>query len=572
MSNLTNIVLQKCPTGIDGFDEITGGGLPQGRTSLVCGSAGSGKTLFAVEFLVRGASEYGEPGVFLAFEETAEELRTNVASLGFDTEELIAKKLLAIDHVRVERSEIEETGEYDLEGLFIRVGYAIDSIGAKRVVLDTLETLFGGLDNDTILRSELRRLFRWLKDRGVTAVITGERGEGLLTRQGLEEYVSDCVILLDHRVHNQISTRRLRVVKYRGSSHGTNEYPFLIDNDGISVLPVTNLALNHGTSNERVSSGIQRLDAMLGGEGYFRGSSILISGTAGTGKSSIAAKFVEAACERGETCLYFAFEESKDQVVRNMRSIGIDLEPWISSGNLRFVATRPSTHGLEMHLAVMHKLVADTNPTVVVIDPISTFLTTGTPDEVRTMLTRLVDFLKSKGITALCTNLVTGANTDESTESNISSIMDTWLLLRGVESWGERNRVLYVLKSRGTAHSNQLREFVMSDDGIDLVDVYLGQEGFLAGSARLAYEARSARVSEERQQEIERLRIGHARKRKAIEAQIASLQAEIAAADLEFDTVANEEEQRKARWDNDQSKLAQKRYADSISEQSGVKS
>ncbi len=562
MSQAHGAALFKSPTGITGFDELTGGGLPRGRPTLVCGGAGCGKTLFAAEFLVRGAAQYGEPGVFMAFEETAEELTANVASLGFDLQDLASRKLISVDHVRVERSEIEETGEYDLEGLFIRLGHAIDSIGARRVVLDTVESLFAGLKDDAILRAELRRLFRWLKDRGVTAVITGERGEGTLTRQGLEEYVSDCVILLDHRVENQLSTRRLRVVKYRGSSHGTNEYPFLIDDDGISVLPVTALVLDHTTSDERVSTGIPRLDAMLGGEGYYRGSSVLVSGTAGTGKSSIAARFAEAACERGETCLYFAFEESRDQVVRNMRSIGIDLGPCIEQGRLKFFAARPTTYGLEMHLAVMHKRIAECKPQVVVVDPVSTFLSAGSHDEVRAMLTRLIDFLKSHQITALCTNLVDGEQDQEATECSISSIMDTWLLLRGVESGGERNRVLYVLKSRGMAHSNQVREFVLSRDGIDLVDVYLGPEGVLTGSARLAQEARSRSTEQERMQESQRLRVEAAHKREALQAQVAALQAEIAAGDAELSVLDQKERRRQAREEEDREEMARSRHAD----------
>src|SRR5262245_23751638 len=368
------LTLPKTPTGIDGLDEITGGGLPQGRPTLVCGSAGCGKTLLAMEFLVRGALQYGEPGVFMSFEETAEELAANVRSLGFDVERLAKDGQLLIDHVRVERSEIEETGDYDLEGLFVRLGYAIDSIGAKRVVLDTLESLFSGLGNEGVLRAELRRLFRWLKDRGVTTVITAERGDGQLTRQGLEEYVSDCVLLLDHRVDEQLSTRRLRIVKYRGSAHGTNEYPFLIDERGISVLPITSLGLQHPVSEERISSGIAQLDAMLGGEGYFRGSTILASGTAGTGKTTLSAAFADACCRRGARCLYFAFEESPQQIVRNMRSVGLTLEPWLKKGLLRVDAARPTLFGLERHLTTMHRAIEEFRPRAVVVDPISSFV------------------------------------------------------------------------------------------------------------------------------------------------------------------------------------------------------
>lgn len=466
-----NVTLQlpKALTGIKGLDEITGGGLPQGRPTLVCGSAGCGKTLLAAEFLMRGALEFNEPGVFMAFEETGEELAQNVRSLGFDLDQLVRENKVLVDYVRVERGEIEETGEYDLEGLFVRLGYAIDSIGAKRVVLDTIETLFGGLSNAAVLRSELRRLFRWLKDKGVTAIITGERGDKTLTRQGLEEYVSDCVILLDHRVTENLSTRRLRIVKYRGSVHGTDEYPFLIDENGISVLPVTSLELQHTASNERVSTGIAAFDAMLSG-GYYRGTTVLVSGTAGNGKSSLAAVFADAACRRGERCLYFAFEESKAQAVRNMRSIGVDLEPWLNKNLLCFHATRPTGYGLEMHLATMHKLVEKFNPAVVVIDPISNMTQAGSLAETRVMLMRLIDFLKTRGITALLTNLTSRGNAEEETEAGISSLVDTWILIRDFESGDERTRAFNVLKSRGMSHSRHVHRMIMSARGIEIVD------------------------------------------------------------------------------------------------------
>jgi circadian clock protein KaiC len=557
--------LPKCPTGIEGLDEITRGGLPQGRPTLVCGSAGCGKTLLAMEFLVRGATQYDEPGVFLAFEETAEDLTQNVASLGFDLEELVAQGKLALDHVHVERSEIQETGEYDLEGLFIRLGFAIDSIGAKRVVLDTIETLFSGLSNETILRAELRRLFGWLKDKGVTAIITGERGDGTLTRQGLEEYVSDCVILLDHRVIGQISTRRLRVVKYRGSSHGTNEYPFLIDENGFSVLPITSAGLDHAASNERISSGVTRLDTMLGGEGFYRGSSILVSGTAGVGKTSLALHVVNAACQRGETCLYFAFEESPEQIVRNIRSLGIDLKPWLEQNNLHIFAARPTLFGLEMHLALMHKRIQALHPKVVVIDPISNLISVGDNEEVRAMLTRLVDFLKAEQITAFFTHLSSKTASDanpEATDYGISSVMDTWLLLRDIELGGERNRGLYVLKSRGMAHSNQIREFVLTDHGIELLDVYLGSEGVLTGSARLAQEARERAAEAERRQEGAQRRLQAERKRKALEAQIAALQAEMEAESVEWEQAYVVDRTREERLQEVQVMMAHSRQAD----------
>jgi circadian clock protein KaiC len=462
--------LAKTPTGIRGLDEITRGGLPKGRPTLVCGGAGSGKTLLALTFLVNGAVLFDEPGVLMTFEENAEEIASDVASLGFELPALIEAQKLAVDYVRVERSEIEETGEYDLEGLFVRLDYAIRGVGAKRVVLDTIESLFSGLKNDAILRSELRRLFRWLKDREVTAVITGERGEGLLTRQGLEEYVSDAVILLDHRVHDQVSTRRLRVVKYRGSHHGTNEYPFLINADGISVLPVSSMALQHEAPLSRVSSGIGRLDEMLSGKGYYRGSTVLVSGTAGTGKTSLAAHFLDAACRRGERCLCFLFEESPQQLLRNMRSIGIDLEPWVAGGLLQFHADRPSRYGLETHLVTMHQVVADFKPTVTVIDPVTNLMTVGTYADVQAMLTRLIDHLKTENITAMLTSLMPGQTDIERTETTISSLMDTWIVLANDEIDGRHHRGLYVLKSRGMAHSNELREFVLTDHGLNMLD------------------------------------------------------------------------------------------------------
>jgi circadian clock protein KaiC len=462
-------VLPKCPTGIQGLDEITAGGLPQGRPTLVCGGAGCGKTLLGAEFLVRGATIYSEPGVMMVFEERADELAANVASMGFDLKDLISRGLLVVDHVHIERSEIHETGEYDLEGLFIRLGHAIDSIGAKRVVLDTLESLFGGLSDTAILRAELRRLFRWLKDKGVTAVITGERGaEGQLTRQGLEEYVSDCVIILDHRVIGQVSTRRLRVVKYRGSKHGTNEYPFLIDDTGISVLPVTSVGLAHIGSDRRVTTGLAGLDDMLDGRGYFRGSTVMVSGTPGTGKTSVAAYFARATCQAGERCLYFAFEESEGQLVRNMQSIGLDLRPHIQSGLLRVAASRPTLFGLEMHLAVMHKLVGEFKPAAVVVDPITSLMSAGGGPDVLALVLRLVDFLKGEGITALFTSLVHFGATGDAPDLLISSLIDTWISVRDFEDQGQRTRGVSVLKSRGMAHSNRVRAFVMSERGIDL--------------------------------------------------------------------------------------------------------
>jgi len=547
--------LPKAPTGIDGLDEVTKGGLPRGRPTLVCGSAGCGKTLFAMEFLVRGVIEFGEPGVFLAFEENSAELAQNVRSLGFDLDALAAEDKLVVDYVHVEPGEIQETGEYDLEGLFLRLGLAIDSIGAKRVVLDTIETLFGGLNNQSILRSELRRLFRWLKDKGVTAIITGERGDGTLTRQGLEEYVSDCVILLDHRVTDQLSTRRLRIVKYRGTTHGTNEYPFLIDENGISVLPVTSMGLLHEASTERIPSGVPQLDQMLGGKGYYRGSSILVSGTAGTGKTSLAAHLADSTCRRGERCLYFAFEESEKQMVRNMRSIGIELQPWIDQRLLKFHASRPTLHGLEMHLVTIHKMVSQFHPAVVIVDPISNLMSAGSQSEVHAMLLRLVDYLKSENITAFFTRLNSGASRIESTETEISSLIDTWLLLRDIELAGERNRGLYVLKSRGMSHSNQIREFQLSSDGIQLLEVYAGPEGVLTGSMRVAQEARERAADLIRGQEIARKQRELSRKRQVLDAQIAALRAEFDAVEHEASILATNDEARETVLQSDRDKM-----------------
>jgi circadian clock protein KaiC len=534
----TDRSLPKAPTGILGLDEVTEGGLPRGRPTLVCGSAGCGKTLLAMEFLVRGATLYDEPGVFMAFEESAEELTQNVRSLGFDLDQLAAQKKLSIDFVRVERSEIEETGDYDLEGLFVRLGHAIDSIAAKRVVLDTIETLFGGLSNTTILRAELRRLFRWLKSKGVTAVVTGERGDKQLTRQGLEEYVSDCVILLDHRVIDEVSTRRLRVVKYRGTAHGTNEYPFLIDEEGMTVLPITSLRLEHRASDERISSGIVRLDDMLGGRGFFRGSTVLVSGTAGTGKSSMAAHFVDSACARGERCLYFAFEESPAQVIRNMRSIGLDIGRWVEQGLLTFHAIRSSIYGLEMHLSSFHKLIRQFKPSVVVVDPVSSLMQAGNRKDARAMLTRLIDFLKVQGVTAFLTDLTGGDELPEKTNAEVSSLVDTWLLLRDVELGGERNRAMLILKSRGMAHSNQIREFLLTDRGLELIDAYLGPEGVLTGSARQAQEARERAADLARHHKVEARRRERKRKREALESRIATMRKEFEAEDEEAGQLA----------------------------------
>ncbi|MCX6168407.1 MAG: circadian clock protein KaiC [Ignavibacteriales bacterium] len=557
--------LPKAPTSIQGFDEITGGGLPKGRPTLICGGPGCGKTLFAMEFLVRGATRYNEPGVFISFEETEKELTANVASLGFDLDSLVAHKKILLEHIKIERGEIEQTGEYDLKGLFVRIHSAIESIGAKRVVLDTIESLFSALPNSTIVRTELRRLFSWLKKKGVTTIITGERGDGTytrLTRQGLEEYVSDCVIVLDHRVSDQSSIRRLRIVKYRGSTHGTNEYPFLIDEDGFSVLPVTSLGLNHISTNERISSGIPRLDTMLSGKGYYRGSTILVSGTAGTGKTSLAAQFVEAACRRGERVLYFAFEESPSQYMRNMASIGIHLAPWVKKGILSFHATRPTLFGLEHHLTTTIKLINKVQPQIVVLDPIDAFVIGNNQTEVKIMLLRLVDFLKMRNITAFFVNLSDAGDSQELTDMSISSLIDTWLLLRDIEIGGERNRGLYILKSRGMEHSNQIREFKLTDHGIELLDVYVGPEGVLTGSARLSQEAKNDAEQLLRRQEIERRQFGLALKRAATEAQIVVLRSEFKEEESETQKIIDMEKAKAEMFVHNEKKMAKSRKAD----------
>jgi circadian clock protein KaiC len=531
--------LLKAPTGITGFDDITLGGLPVGRPSLICGAAGCGKTLFAATFLVNGATRYGEPGVFMSFEERAEDLAANVASLGYDLDGLIAGGKFAIDYVRVERSEIEESGEYDLEGLFVRLGFAVDRIGAKRVVLDTIETLFSGFTDPALLRAELRRLFGWLKDRGLTAVITGERGEGQLTRHGLEEYVSDCVVLLDNRVVDQITTRRVRVVKYRGSAHGTNEYPFLIDGSGISVLPVTSSGLNRPASTEIISSGIPGLDAMLGNGGFFRGSSILLSGVAGTGKTTIASHFANAACERGERCLFFAFEESEQEICRNARSIGLDLPTRVDGGLLRFEVARPSLYGLEMHLARMHRDLERFRPDVVAIDPISAFR--GPATEVHAALLRMMDLLKSQGITALFTSLRTDATLEDGTDQGLSSLMDAWIKLTDFEANGERNHVLYLIKARGMSHSNQVREYRVTDVGIELIEPYVGPEGVLTGTARLIQAAGERAAAVRRQQLALRHRRDLSRRQAALEREIEEMRAALAAEEEEATLLLTEE-------------------------------
>jgi len=551
--------LEKAPTGITGLDEVTLGGLPRGRATLICGGAGCGKTMLAVEFLVNGVREYGEPGVFVAFEETKEELVVNAASLDFNLGKLVREGKLAIDHVHIDPNEIAETGDYDLEGLFIRLKYAIESVGAKRVVLDTIETLFSSFSNTALLRAEIRRLFQFLKSFGVTAIVTGERGENSLTRYGLEEYVADCVILLDHRVMDQITTRRMRVVKYRGSSHGTNEYPFIIDEQGFSVLPVTSMALRHKVSNEVISSGVPDLDAMLGVGGYYRGSTVLMSGTAGMGKSSFAAALTRSACEHGERVLYFAFEESAQQIVRNMRSVGIDLQPHLDSGKLRIIAQRPFLYGLEMHLVAMHKEVDRFRPGVVIVDPISNLISAGSEREVSSMLTLLIDFLKTEGITGFFTVLTENGGRLETSDVGISSLIDTWMLVRDIEVSGERNRGLYVLKARGMNHSNQIREFLLSNKGIKLIEVYLGPSGMLTGSARVALEEqeRDDRVRQTDESDLKLAQLEH--KRKAMEAHIEALRAEFDADSAAVKKAVSLENKREKKFLDNRSAMAKSR-------------
>jgi len=555
-------MIEKSPTGIKGLDDIMCGGLPKGRTSLICGNAGCGKTIMAMEFVARGALEFKEPGVFMSFEENQADLEKNFRSMGFDLKSLIARKLLNIDYVYIERSEIEETGHYDLDGLFIRLEHAIKSIGAKRVVLDTLEVLFSGLKDAAILRAEVRRLFRWLKEKRVTAVVTGERGDQFLTRYGLEEYVADCVILLDLRVTEQIATRRLRVVKYRGSSHTPDETPFLIDSNGISVLPLSSLTLDHTVDRQRISTGVERLDRMLGGKGYYRTSSVLVSGSAGSGKSSLAASFARSVCLKGERCLYFAFEESASQIMRNMASIGIKLEPLVNKGLLQFHAIRPTRHGLEMHLVSMHEQVRKFKPDVVVIDPISNLIAAGTVMEAKSMLTRLIDFLKTMGITGLFTDLVHAGAPSESTNEEISSLIDTWIALRDTEVQGERNRTLHVIKSRGMSHSNQVREFLLTDSGIELLDVYLGPSGVLTGSARASQEAREKAEAALGVRQQARRRRESAQKRQALEEQIRGLRHEFEQSEAAERELREQEETLGKRTVQNRALLAHLRQAD----------
>ena len=558
--------LPKAPTGIRGLDEITGGGLPRGRSTLVTGGTGSGKTLLGLQFLVAGAREYGEPGVLVTFEEPAGKVSANVASLGFDLDGLQRDGLLAVHAFQMDPAEIVESGEFDFEPLSALLDDTIERIGAKRVVLDTIELLFGAFPSQAIVRAELGRLFRRLEGRAVTAIVTGEQGDNALTRHGIEEYVSDCVIVLDHRMHEEVSTRRLRIVKYRGSAHGTNEYPFLISGHGFAVLPITSVALDYGASEDRISTGVARLDHMLGG-GLFRGSTVLVSGTMGTGKSTLGAHLISAACTRGERALLVLFEESPDQVIRNMRSVGLDLGRWVEAGLLRMWAARPTAFGLETHLAILARLIEEFTPAVAVLDGIAS-LTHGGPSgpEVTSMLARQIDLLKAAGITTMATTL---AREDDTSMVGISSLADTWLLLRNVESDGERNRLLYVLKSRGSAHSNQAREFVLTDHGAELLDVYVGPAGVLTGSGRLVQEAQERGAELRRGEELMRRRRELRRGIVEAEAQLAVLQDDLAAERAELERIEAREQRQAADAEAARSALSEQRWADPASQGEG---
>ena len=555
--NSNKIALEKTSTGIQGLDEITNGGLPKGRPTLICGAAGCGKTMFAMQFLVNGVKD-NEPGLFVSFEETQEELEKNFASLGLDLKTLEEEKKFAVEHIQMELSKIEETGEFNLEGLFIRLAYAIEQIGAKRIVLDTIEAIFSGLPNEFILRAELQRLFHWLKSRGLTAIITGERGENTLTRYGLEEYVADCVILLDNSVLDRISTRNLRIIKYRGSSHGSNLYPFLIDDDGISVLPATSLQLEHEVSNQHISTGIERLDTMFGGKGFYKGSSILVSGAAGTGKSSIAANIAANVCKNGDKCLYFAFEESPQQIIRNMKSINIDLQTWVEKGLLRFHATRPTLYGLETHLVNINKIVKEFQPDVVIFDPISNLITVGTAEEVKSMLTRVLDYLKNRLITTISTSLTMG---HIETDVGVSSLMDTWIDLKSIETNGERNRTIEIIKARGMYHSNQVREFKLTNSGIKLIDIYLGPSGMLTGAARLSQISKEKAEKLASEQEIERKQRELKQKRLSIEAQIKELNTQLEAEKLELEQIIEQKKVNEESIENERNIMSKIRHA-----------
>ena len=550
--------MAKSPSGIPGLDQITEGGLPRGRVSLVAGSAGTGKTLLGLQFLVAGARQYGEPGVLVTFEESAAKVADDVRSLGFDLEQLQRDGLLVVLAFRVDPAEIVATGSFDFEPLFLVLDDAIKRIGAQRVVLDTIEVLFGAFGDGSIVRAELNRLAKWLGERGVTSIVTGEHGDNTLTRHGIEEYVTDCVITLDHRAHDEISTRRLRVVKYRGSAHGTNEFPFLISARGFIVLPITSVSLKYGAPEDRIATGVERLDHMLGG-GIFRGASVMVTGTAGTGKTSLAACLADAACARGERVLWVSYEESPAQILRNMRSIGIGLQQWLDTGLLRIWAARPSQFGLEAHLAILAQLIEEEPPSVAVLDGLSSFTRTGTSQEVISTVARKFDLLRSRGITVMATTLGDG---DEPSTVSISSMVDTWLLVRNIEANGERNRLLFVLKSRGSAHSDQVREFVLTDHGIELPDVYLGPTGVLTGSARLAHEAAERETAVRQDADLESRRRELRRGIAERQAHLVAVQDQLDADRAEIDWIGLAEQHRAAELNTDRLAMAAQRWAD----------
>ena len=554
--------LPKALTGIEGLDIITNGGLPKGRATLICGGTGTGKTLLAMEFLLRGAMQYNEPGVFMAFEESTNDLITNVVSIGFDLDGLIASKKIVVDFVYIDQYEIVEAGEYNLDALFIRLGAAIDSIGAKRVVLDTIESLFSNLPNPAVLRAELRRLFRWLKEKGVTAVITGEGGTDTLSRHGIEEYVSDCVINVTVSIEERVASRRLRIVKYRGSSHGSNDYPFVIDGDGISLIPVTSARLEHKVSYTRVSSGIQRLDAMLGGNGFFEDSVIMISGSPGTGKTTFLAHFADAACRRNERVVYFSFEESSDQIIRNMRSVGLNLDHWVKKGLLVMECRRITQYGLDMHLLLAQKLIAEYTPKVVIMDPVTSFDDIANTSDVKRIVMKFVDLMKSLGITIVFGSLTPSEVQSDSSSVNISSIIDSWILLRDLESNGERSRAIYVLKSRGMSHSNQVREFLMTDHGIEICDVYIGTGGVATGGARLNMLAQEKALGLKLQEEIELRQFDLENKRSILDSRIAAMRAEFAAQEASNLKMIAQEKNRQAQLSTDRAAMGKIRNVD----------
>lgn len=525
--------LAKCPTGIEGLDTLTNGGLPRNRLTLICGSAGSGKTSLGIEFLVQGIIKYDEPGLFITFEEKPQEIIENAASIGFDLEDLINKKKLFIEYIPVQEEEVMQSGDYTLEALFIRFEQVITSIAVKRVTLDTLDSIFASLGNTPVLRAEIYRLFNWLKQKNITSLVTSEAGITTLSRNGLEEYISDCVISLRTNIVSEVLTRFLRVVKYRGSKHGTNEYPFLITDIGINLFPITSNYLNNIVSTEFVSTGVKELDEMMDNKGYYRGSTVLVTGTAGTGKSSLAAVFSNSICQTGERCIYFTFEEMINQILRNMSSVNLNLQQWIDKDLLKFYAYRSPTYGLETHLLTIQNVIKEFKPHAVIIDPITNFDLIGTELEIKSMMTRLIDFLKAQQITALFTSLATTIDPREQTEIGISSLIDSWLVLQNLEQAGERTRGITILKSRGIAHSNQIREFIITSNGIKLEKIYVGPNGILTGSARLDQEEQEKLHL--LLQEKETLR-----RKKLLEHKKALLEAKIMALKSEFDADVEE--------------------------------